>query len=177
MGSAILKRVAAGDAGAFADCLRQHGDLIWSLARKHSHNAADAEDASQDICLRLWRNAHRYEASRGTEAAFIATLARRVLIDRYRASTRHPQTTAVDVQDLPTAATDDARLFADAQRAALALRELRPEAQQVIALSVHDGLTQSEIATTTGMPLGTVKSLLRRGFRALREQLGEGSKR
>jgi RNA polymerase sigma-70 factor, ECF subfamily len=177
MGSGVLQRVASGEGTAFTDCLSQYGDLIWSLARRYSKSAADAEDAAQEICLRLWRNAHHFDATRGAESAFVATLARRVLIDRHRESTRRPQAVSIDGQDFAATHPNDDELFADGERAATALRQLRPEQQQVITLSIHQGLTQSEIATRTGHPLGTVKSLMRRGFLELRAMLVEGSKR
>ncbi|MET0292043.1 MAG: sigma-70 family RNA polymerase sigma factor [Steroidobacteraceae bacterium] len=174
MSAALLERVAQGDARAFDECLARHGDLVWSLARRFSPSTADAEDATQDIFLHLWRSAARYDAARGTEAVFIATLARRLLIDRYRDRRRRPVEVVVDDFDSPWAAREDgsAAVEADAQRAASALQSLRPEQQQVIALSVVDGLSQSEIATAVGMPLGTVKTLMRRGLLELRAALG-----
>jgi RNA polymerase sigma-70 factor (ECF subfamily) len=175
MTAAVLERIASGDATAFSLCVDQHGDMIWSLARRFSSTAADAEDAVQEIFLHLWKAAGRYDAARGSEAVFIATLARRLLIDRYRARRRRPIEVAIDENDPAFEYhTETAALSSDAQRAADALGRLRPEQQQVIGLSVVRGLSQAEIATATGMPLGTVKTLMRRGFLELRELLGSG---
>lgn len=173
--ASILERVAHGDRDAFAQCVDQYGSLVWSLSRRMSKTAADAEDAVQDVFLTLWKKAAQYDAARGTEAAFIATIARRSLIDRHRAQRRHSAEVVLDEMDGRWVAMEDVRgeTSSDATLAASALRKLKPEQQRVIALSVWEGLSQNEIANVTGMPLGTVKSLMRRGFLSIREMLGE----
>ena len=171
----VLERVAAGERPAFDECVRQYSDLVWSIARKMSRSAADAEDAVQDIFLKLWRSADRFDPGRGSEPVFIATVARRALIDRIRSARRRPQEVSIDeVQELsePSSASG-AEMCVEARRAAEALELLRPEQRQVIALAVVNGLSQSEIATQTGMPLGTVKTLIRRGLLHVRQMLGE----
>ncbi|MET0658020.1 MAG: sigma-70 family RNA polymerase sigma factor [Steroidobacteraceae bacterium] len=171
----VLERVAAGERSAFDECVRQYGDLVWSIARKMSRSAADAEDAVQEIFLKLWRSADRFDPMRGSEPVFIATVARRALIDRIRSARRRPQEVSIDeVQELaqPTT-TSGAEACVEARRAAEALETLRPEQRQVIALAIVNGLSQSEIATQTGMPLGTVKTLIRRGLLHVRQMLGE----
>ena len=177
MAVGLLERVARGEPGAFPQCLDAYGDLVWSLARRFSPTSADAEDATQDIFLQLWKAAARYDASRGTEAVFIATLARRLLIDRHRERRRRPVEVVMDDPDSPWVAVEDASgaISSDAERAATLLRELTPEQQRVIGLSVVDGLSQSEIATSTGLPLGTVKTLMRRGLLQVRAVLGGGA--
>jgi RNA polymerase sigma-70 factor, ECF subfamily len=175
----LLARIAAGEQAAFRQCMEQYGNMIWALARRLSPTPVDAEDATQDVFLQLWKNSRQYDAARGSEAIFIVTLARRTLISRFRSAARRPQ--AVSVEDLgdrgwePTvAATDDDHV--EARLAAQALKLLPPEQQRVIRLSVVDGLSHGEIAAQTGLPLGTVKTLLRRGFLAVRDRLGTRSK-
>lgn len=180
MGTALLERVARGEPEAFAQCVDRYGDLVWSLARRLSPTSADAEDATQDIFLQLWKSAARYDPARGAEPVFIATLARRLLIDRHRERQRRPVEVVVDEPDALAeqawAAPEDAggATASDADRAVDALRGLKPEQQRVIALSVVEGLSQSEIATATGLPLGTVKTLMRRGLLQIRELLTGG---
>lgn len=171
----VLERVAAGERPAFDECVRQYGDLVWSIARKMSRSAADAEDAVQEIFLKLWRGAERFDPARGSEPVFIATVARRALIDRIRSARRRPQEVSIDeVQELPQSThASGAEACVEARRAAEALETLRPEQRQVIALAIVNGLSQSEIATQTGMPLGTVKTLIRRGLLHVRQMLGE----
>ena len=174
MASALLERVASGQATAFAECMDVYGDLVWSLARRFSPNRADAEDATQDIFLRLWKAAAQFDAARGSEAVFIATLARRLLIDRYRERRRRPVEVTALQEEPVWAVHEDPGVSVDAARAAAALQQLRPEQQRVIAMSVAQGLSQGEIASATGIPLGTVKTLMRRAFLELRERLGGG---
>ena len=87
----LLQRIAKGDASAVQECMETYGNLVWSLARRYSESAADAEDATQEIFLDIWKSAGRFDPERGKETTFIATIARRRLIDRVRAAgRRHP---------------------------------------------------------------------------------------
>jgi RNA polymerase sigma-70 factor, ECF subfamily len=176
MSGELLPRIAQGEQQAFAQCLREYGGLIWGIARRFSPTRADAEDAAQDVFLHLWRNARHFDPGRGSEAAFIATLARRVLISRFRGSQRRPQEVPLDAlpEEAPIqSGPPEAETCAEAALAAAALAQLPADQQQIIGLAVLQGLSHSEIAALTGRPLGTVKSLLRRGLMLVRERLEE----
>ena len=152
------------------DCMNIYGGLVWSLARRLSPSPADAEEAVQDIFVSLWKNASRFQPDRMKEATFVAMIARRRLIDRWRRIQRR-QESFVDV-DLP--ANDDippGPLDEDVQRAMQALATLSPDQQQVLRLAVHSGLSHQQIADRTGFPLGTVKTHARRGLQRIRETL------
>ena len=168
----LLKRIASGDSAAVRECIDQYGGLIWSLARRLSRNPADAEDATQEIFLALWRNAARFDESKGSEKLFIAMLARRRLFDRLRKTRNEPPMDSsseilesVEWPD-PGARSESA---IEAEQAKQALTQLRPEHRQVLELGLLHGLTQSEIAARLNMPLGTVKSFMRRGIARVRE--------
>lgn len=174
MSGALLLRIVQGEQQAFAQCLREYGGLVWGIARRFSPTRADAEDAAQDVFLHLWRNARHFDPARGSEAVFIATLARRVLINRFRGRQRRPQEVPLDTltEEPPVASgPPEAETCAEAALAAAALAELPAEQQQVIRLAVLQGLSHSEIAALTGRPLGTVKTMLRRGLMLVRERL------
>jgi RNA polymerase sigma-70 factor, ECF subfamily len=175
----LLERIARGEKAAFAQCLDQYGDLVWGLSRRMSPNSQDAEDATQEIFFSLWKKAAHYDAMRGSEAVFIATIARRALIDRYRERRRKPLEVLIEEADSLWADGEETRgeTGADADRAVQALKRLKPEQQRVITLAIWQGLSQSEIAGMTGMPLGTVKSLIRRGLLSIRESLNGAFKR
>jgi len=171
MSPTVLQRIASGDAAAVRECMDRFGPLVWSLARRMSRTQADAEDATQEIFLDIWRSAGRYDASLGSDKIFIATIARRRLIDRLRKRSAEPPMDPPEVLEtvawaepgnLPESSTE-------AGQAARALAELKPEQRQVLELGLMHGLTQSEIAARLGMPLGTVKSLMRRGLLRVRE--------
>ena len=175
MTDAYLSRIAGGDPTAMRGCIDRYGKLVWSLALRLSPSRADAEDAVQEIFTSLWQNAARYDAGRATEATFIAMIARRRLVDRLRMQARRGGHDAprFDPDRLPWRDGDPDAATAltineDAKRAAAALGTLPADRRRVIAMSVVQGLTQEEIAKETQMPLGTVKSHLRRGLLALR---------
>jgi RNA polymerase sigma-70 factor, ECF subfamily len=171
MSPTVLQRIASGDATAVRECMEQYGPLVFSLARRMSRTAADAEDATQEIFLDIWRSAGRYDATQGSDKVFIATIARRRLIDRLRKRSAEPPMDPPEA--LETIASTEPSSLAEssteAGQAARALAELRPEQRQVLELGLMHGLTQSEIAARLGMPLGTVKSLMRRGLLRVRE--------
>ncbi len=171
-----LERIAQGDRSAVGDCLDRHGALVWSLVRRHCENPADAEDLVQDVFIALWKNASRFDPRRSSETTFVAMITRRRLIDRGRKIRARPEPGPLPdgLTASPLASTiesDD-----EIRRANVALAQLRDEQRNVLSLSLRDGLTHDEIARTTGIPLGTVKTHARRGLIRLRELLrgGEG---
>jgi RNA polymerase sigma-70 factor (ECF subfamily) len=151
--------------------MEQYGGLVWSLVRARVRNAADAEDATQEIFIDVWKSAARFDSQVGSEAVFIATIARRRLVDRLRAQGRRPVTEEFDEQ-VPLGPVDQNDAYADAtdlRLAAQAVAELDGPQREVLLLGIVQGLTHSEIADFTGKPLGTVKTLLRRGLVKIRD--------
>jgi RNA polymerase sigma factor (sigma-70 family) len=174
----ILERIASGDQAAVAQCLDRYGGLVWSVARSWSDNAADAEDATQEIFIALWKSAARYNPSVGSEAVFISTIARRRMIDRLRSKGRRPSTEEFDESvmfELADSAPDQGMVAAEAAIAVRAVAQLEAGQQQVLMMGVVQGMTHSEIATVTGKPLGTVKTQLRRGLIRVRELIEQGA--
>ena len=164
----LLGRVAAGDPAAVRECLARYGNLVWSIARRFE--AADAEDAVQEIFLDLWKSAARFDPQIASEAAFVTMIARRRLIDRRRSRVRRPTTDPMT--EMPALADGGSQpdVCAEASQAARALEQLRPEQRQVLVATCH-GLSHGEIAAQTGMPLGTVKAHARRGLMSIRAAL------
>ncbi|MGB6309801.1 MAG: sigma-70 family RNA polymerase sigma factor [Steroidobacteraceae bacterium] len=173
MSPSVLQRIAGGDPAAVRECIEQYGALVWSLARRLSRSPSDAEDATQEIFLDIWRSAGRFDASRGSDKVFIATIARRRLIDRLRKATAEPP--MVPVEALEEEAWADpgtaSETSIEAEQAGRALAQLRPEQRQVLELGLLHGLSQSEIALRLQLPLGTVKSFMRRGLITVREYM------
>jgi len=167
----VLKRIAGGDARAVSECIDEFGALVWSLARRLTRRQADAEDAVQEIFTDIWRSAARFDPAQGSEKVFVTTIARRRLIDRMRRAGAEPATESSDVLDAagwsePGSAGE---ICAEAERAAHAVARLRPDQRKVLQLGILEGLTHSEIAEQTGMPIGTVKTYMRRGLIQVRE--------
>jgi RNA polymerase sigma factor (sigma-70 family) len=168
----ILQRIASGDQKAVKECMDVYGGLVWSLARRMSDSAGDAEDATQEIFLEIWKSAGRYDPSAGSEAVFLTTIARRRLIDRLRARNRRPA--HEEFNEDTTAGPDTVSpaggpIAAEAAIAARALEKLNPAQRDILLMGIVEGMTHSEIATATGKPLGTVKTQMRRGLIKVRE--------
>jgi RNA polymerase sigma-70 factor (ECF subfamily) len=169
----LLQRIGSGDTGAMIACMDRFRGLIWSLVRRSCSNAADAEDVVQEIFISLWRSAHRFDPTIASESTFVSVIARR-LIDRTRQRIRRPtpgpilQDVESDHAEQPRCQTTEASALTQA-----AMKKLRPEQQQVLQLSIECGCSHEQIATSTGLPLGTVKTHARRGLLRLREALIE----
>jgi RNA polymerase sigma-70 factor (ECF subfamily) len=171
----LLQRIASGDRAAASECIDAYSGLVWSLARRRLVNEADAEEAVQDIFMQLWRQAGRFDPSRGEEVTFVSVLARRRLVDRLRRQGRRPATTPLDEAELQLG-EDGCEVLersADVRRVRAILDTLEPKQREIIHLSSWLGLSHGAIAERTGLPLGTVKSHLRRGLMKVREQLVE----
>lgn len=167
-----LQRIANGDKSAVEDCLEQFGGLVWTLASRWLKNSADAEDATQEIFIELWKSAERFDPSRASETTFITMIARRKLIDRTRRSsvTAEAMSLSVETIEIPDAlATSNHEIADEASKAIRCMKKLSQEQQKVMRLSVQEGASQSQIAKMLSMPLGTVKSFARRALIQLRD--------
>lgn len=169
----LLHRVNEGDPGAMQECIAKFAGLLWSLARRAGFGDAEAEDAVQEIFTELWKTGARFDPSIASDTAFVATIARRRLIDRRRRLGRQPTSQPMLADDgLPaTIIQPRTELGEEALKAGQALEQLSPEQQRVLRLSVYEGLSHELIARSTGLPLGTVKTHARRGLMRLREML------
>jgi RNA polymerase sigma-70 factor, ECF subfamily len=170
----ILTDVASGKPDGVAACLRQFSGPIWNLARRYLHNDSDAEDATQDIFVDLWKSASRFDPNLGSAMTFVMTLARRRLIDRNRKRGRTPNAQSLsEAQELVGPADQDQLELGDeVERVSGAMQELRPHQREVLELSLVHGRSHQQIADSTGLALGTVKSHARRGLMRVRELLG-----
>ena len=177
MTQAILHRIASGDRSAVQECLNKYGGLVWSIARKLLRNSDDAEDAVQEVFIDIWKNAGRFDEAQASETTFVAMIARRRIIDRIRYSARRISADSLDDVLLEpfTRSDQDMQMSVEANEAAEAMRTLRPEQQQVLRLSIIQGMSHQEISDSTGMPIGTVKTHARRGLMQVRETLGLGN--
>lgn len=155
------------------ECIDRYGGLVWSLARRFAAGDADAEDAVQEIFVNIWRSADRFDPGVASETTFVAMIARRRLIDRARSRGRQPASEVMtEATPVPMGAVSNPVEVSDeAQRAGRALERLTLDQQKVLRLSVYQGLSHEQIAQATGLPLGTVKTHIRRGLIRVREML------
>lgn len=169
--SACLRALAEGDRSAFASLVERWQTRLINFFYRSTHNRADAEDLAQETFLELYRAAPRYTA-RGTFSAFIFTLARRRLIDRYRKSSRRPLD-FIDPTDFvmqqQSEQPDGTREIKEAFHRAL---DALPENQRnAILLLQQQGLAYDEIATALDASLSSVKTWIHRARTHLREEL------
>jgi RNA polymerase sigma-70 factor (ECF subfamily) len=173
MTKSVLARIAEGDSRAVRECIDQFGGLVWAIARRFTRNRADAEDAVQEIFTDIWRSSGRFDPTQGSEKVFVTTIARRRLIDRWRRKGNH-ETLPVESLDVLLWAdfSATAETCAEAEQAARAVAQLRPDQQKVLELGLLRGMSHSEIAEALSMPLGTVKTQMRRGLIQVRQIMG-----
>jgi RNA polymerase sigma-70 factor, ECF subfamily len=176
-----LRRLAAGDGDAAARLYDRHARAVYSLALRIVNDEGDAEDVVQEVFAQAWRQAARYDASRGAVVAWLLMMARSRAIDKLRSARARPDSRGVDdpraIDEMPAVVRDAPSRIIDAENARLAQRALAelPLLQRlVIELAYYEGLTQREIADRLEQPLGTVKSRLRLGLLKLRDALVEG---
>lgn len=173
MTTSILQQVAANSQSAMDECLNRYGGLVWTLVKRRCGNQADAEDVVQEVFMDVWKSAHRYDPNIAEESTFIAMITRRRLIDRSRRRQRTIDTASLAEahepasNEVPTTEIND-----EAAQIRKLMEQLGDDERQVIELAIDRGLTQSQIADHTNIPLGTVKSHARRAMMRLRSLLG-----
>ncbi len=175
----LVERIKNGDSTALDALYERYSSPVYSLVWKVLQNAEEAEDVALDVFWQVWRQADRYDASRGAPPAWIFTVARSRAIDRLRARHRREDRTisfddpAVNLDPLDEQAAPDLvasfRQTRDAVRAAVTT--LSAVQREAVELAFFKGLTHVEIAEKLGQPLGTIKTRIRQGLIKLRKTL------
>jgi RNA polymerase sigma-70 factor (ECF subfamily) len=173
-----MARAAAADERAMTELYDRYGTLVYTVAYRIVGQRADAEEVVVDAFTQAWREAARFEAERGSVAAWLTMIARSRALDLVRARGRRERLAADAAAgtdgdggepDAPASdrAEDDERRWV----VKLALEGLSAPQRQAIELAFFEGLSQSEIAERLNEPLGTVKTRVRLGMQKLRESL------
>lgn len=173
MNGQILERIAGGESQAMQECIDTYGNLVWGIARRFFSNSIAAEDIVQEIFTEIWKKASTFDSSKAGESTFIAMIARRRTIDAYRKVTRRPmfeELSEMEVEENPAPSPDQSSKL-DSEYVAGVMSELSDVTRQLIELSVRDGFTHQELAEKMGLPLGTVKTRIRRGLLDLRQKI------
>lgn len=177
--STILQRVARGEKSAFEECFKTYKNLIWKIARKYTKTNQDAEDAVQDVFLSIWKNAARFDPSLSPEWAFIGLVAQRSLISNYRKSRhRHSDVslTDFDLERQLSNSYEKIHLRLELKPVIKAMNKLSSSEIKLIKLSILAGNSHTEISNKIGMPLGTVKSRIKRGLDKIRRSVNYSGK-
>lgn len=173
-----MRAVALDDEAAIAELYDRFGGLIYRLAYQMMPTQADAEDAVQDIFVRLWRTAERYDSGRAALSTWVVLIARRYLVDRLRrAQARVKAKVALEEKWMPAAEFVEPGSDMDTDERYVALMERieqLPELQKTVVTRAYlGGQTLRQIGIELDKPLGTIKSTLSRALVRLRERVGE----
>jgi RNA polymerase sigma-70 factor (ECF subfamily) len=178
---AIVERMAAGDGEALRELYDIHARAVYSLALRILRVQSDAEDVVQEVFVQAWRQASRYDATRGTVAGWLLMQARSRSIDRLRARQARPERSdderSTDPPDSSVGADIQIVRGEQARRVRQALEELPRLQRTALELAYYEGLTHVEIAEQLEQPLGTVKTRIRQGLLKLRQALGTGEEK
>jgi RNA polymerase sigma-70 factor (ECF subfamily) len=170
----LLKAIAAKDEAALAMLYDRYRVILFGLLMRILNNREEAEDVLQEVFFQVWRKAADFDQNRGRPFTWLVTLARSRGIDRLRTLAARERLAEAGAQGASEQTSDAATdAFKSEQRGLVtnALAQLPDEQKRPIMLAYFDGLTQSEIATRLGAPLGTVKTRMRTGLMKLREML------
>ena len=177
MEARLVELIADGSSQALSDLYDQYSSLLLALARRVLGSQEEAEDVLQEVFVQVWRQAHRYDAKRSSVSTWLSLITRSRSIDRLRSRNVQDKTAQAAHEENPQtdASPEGATNVLDRERR-LRLRtelaELPEEQRQVLELAFYKGMTQSEISSSTGIPLGTVKTRTLLAMRKLRKALG-----
>jgi len=174
----LLKAIATRDEAALAQLYDRYDRILFGLLMRILNNREEAEDVLQETFLQVWRKAADFDENRGRPFTWLVTLARSRGIDRLRTLASRERVAEAGAREVSEEVSDAATDALKSEQRGLvsdALAKLPDEQKRPIMLAYFDGLTQSEIATRLGAPLGTVKTRMRTGMIRLRELLaGQG---
>ena len=169
----LLRRVADGDHGEpLVDLYNRYASRLYGLGLRLMGDAGMAEELVQETFLRLWRSAARYDPERGSVRTFLFAIARRVAVDLLRRTASRPLLTGRTGEEVASSeeAFDALVLGLDVRDA---LGALAPKQREVLELILDEDLGQADLAARLGVPVGTVKTRIFYGLRALRAELEE----
>jgi RNA polymerase sigma-70 factor (ECF subfamily) len=166
----LIQRVAERDAGAFELLYRRYARPVFGLALRRLGDRMRAEDAVQETFAALWRSARTYRPERGPGAPWLYAVARNAIVDRARNRTEAPAEVP-DAASLELGPAERAEASFVSWRVHRALEGLPQSERDVIELAYWGGLSQSEVASFLGIPLGTVKTRTRSGLGRLATML------
>ncbi|MFD9970755.1 sigma-70 family RNA polymerase sigma factor [Streptomyces sp. NPDC059011] len=172
--SALAAGFVSGEEGSLEVVYRRWGSLVYTLARRTLGDEREAEDVTQQVFLAAWRGRRGYRPGRGGLAGWLVGITRHKVADALAARSRRAELVAAAgafLAPAPAAGTGPEQVV-DRVLVLRALQDLPSAQQHVVRLAFYADLTQTQIAERTGLPLGTVKSHMRRALLSLRRSLG-----
>ena len=168
----LVSRIASGDREAFAQFYHRYAPRMLGLLTRRLRDRVDAEDALQDTFARVWVAAGEFDARRGMPIVWLTRIAisRGIDLVRRRPRTLPERGTHSASTDACTLRVDRADLMGRTERA---MQQLTPIERELLRSAFFDGRTHEQLAQERGLPLGTVKTHIRRGMQRLRDKLAE----
>ena len=165
----IDRSFSTGDDAVLRWAYDAHGPLVYTFCRR-TVGPETAHDLTQEVFIAAWRIRERFDPSRGTLAGWLIGIAKNKVLDSLRRRQLH---LIDDADEIPAAPVgpDHVETTANRMLLAAALAELPERARKVVELAYLHDLTHDQIAQRTSLPLGTVKSDIRRGLDRLRRHL------
>jgi RNA polymerase sigma-70 factor (ECF subfamily) len=172
-----LVRVREGSQPALAEVYNRTSTKLFGICLRILGDRSEAEDALQEVYVNVWRRAGSFDPSRASPISWLAAMARNRAIDHVRSSGRRkqdPMELAAEIADDAASAPELIEQGQESGRLHDCLGTLEQRQSQAIRAAFFDGYTYSELAAKTDVPLGTMKSWVRRGLLRLKECLGDG---
>jgi RNA polymerase sigma-70 factor (ECF subfamily) len=169
---ALIERIVARDTSAIGELYDRYSRLLFGLILRILKDQSEAEEVLQEVFVQVWTRADSYSQALGSPAGWLVGIARNRAIDRLRATAVRAR--AVEAAPMPSGGdSPEAYAWVSEQKRAVqcALETLPAQQRELIEQAYFLGLTQSELAVRFSLPLGTVKTRIRSGMTALREQL------
>jgi RNA polymerase sigma-70 factor (ECF subfamily) len=171
----LIASVADGDQSAFASAYDVLAPTVFGVVRRVLRDPSQAEEVTQEVFVEIWRQAARFDPSRGSVRTWAVTIAHRRAVDRVRSEQSHRDrqvSVAAGVADAPASPEEGALEADDRRRARAAMATLPPQQREALELAFYDGLTHVQIAERLDVALGTVKTRIRDGLLRLRTMIG-----
>ena len=165
------QRFRAGDEIALRQAFDRYGGMVQRVGMLRLGNHHDAEELVQQVFVRAWKGREGFNPERGSLGAWLLGISRRLIADRYASLDRDRKVISAAESIAPPAAdVKSADRVVDRVVVGNELNRLPPEQRMVLRLAFYGDLSHSEIAATTGLPVGTVKSHIRRALIHLRKR-------
>ena len=172
--AARIGLIARGDTNAFDAVFEQVGPLVFGVARRVIRDPAQSEEVTQEVLLEVWRNAYKFDSSRGSALAWVMTLAHRRAVDRVRSvqkeSERERRTASADIPYDEVMEAVESSL--ERERVRRCLKSLTDLQRESVTLAYYGGYTYDQVASLLGVPTGTIKTRMRDALIRLRDCLG-----